>query len=101
MNEKWRTVQIFLDSKEFQIYEVEINPEVQGSKGIRCNCSMFKLTKGCKHATFIQKSMTKNKGHYSVQVPNDVDNEEVINAMDNAKDFRDFIIRNAKIEVIK
>jgi len=101
MSEKWRTVQIFLDSKEFGIYEVEINPEIPGSKGIRCNCKFFSLTKGCKHAQFIQKAMIKNKGHYAVQVPTEVDNKVILEAMDDPKKFRDFLIHNAKVEVIK
>lgn len=99
MNEKWRTIQIFLDSKEYQIYEVQLNPE--DNSNLRCNCKFFVMTKGCKHVEFVKKIMRKNKGHYSVQVPEKINEVDVMKAMETPEDFRNFIIHHGKIEVIK
>jgi hypothetical protein len=44
--------------------------------------------------------MKKNGGHYAVQIPREIPDNEVINAMEDAESFRKFIINYAKIEVI-
>jgi len=98
MNENWRTVQIFLEPTNFNIYEVEINQE--SSDNVRCNCRTFSSSKSCKHTRFVKDSMKKNGGHYAVQVPREIPDEEVTAAMEDAASFRKFIINYSKIEVI-
>ena len=101
MTDNWRTVQLFLDSKEFKIYEVKVNPEDKGIKAIKCDCKQYALIKACKHVEFISKAMVKNNGHYPIKVATEINDKAVIEAMEDEETFRDFIIRNAKIEVIK
>jgi hypothetical protein len=98
MKENWRTVQIFLEPTTFKIYEVELGKE--SSNNIRCNCNIFSSNKSCKHTRFVQNHMKKNGGHYSVQIPQEIPDEEVTAAMESAESFRNFIINYAKIEVI-
>jgi hypothetical protein len=98
MKEKWRTVQIFLEPTTFKIYEVEISQD--SPNNIRCNCRIFESNKSCKHHRFVENQMKKNGGHYAVQVSNNISDEEVTAAMEDADSFRKFIIHNAKIEVI-
>jgi hypothetical protein len=98
MNNNWRTVQIFLEPTSFKIYEVEISQD--SPENVRCNCSTFSSNNGCKHSRFVKGHMKKNGGHYAVQISNQVGDNEVLEAMDDAESFRKFIINNAKIEVI-
>ena len=44
--------------------------------------------------------MKKNGGHYAVQVPGEIPEEEITAAMEDAASFRKFIINYSKIEVI-
>jgi hypothetical protein len=97
-NNKWRTVQIFLEPTNLNIYEVEISQESENN--IRCNCRTFSSTKACKHSRFVQNHMKKNDGHYSIQISKSIPDEDVLAAMEDAETFRKFIIANAKIEVI-
>lgn len=98
MKEKWRTVQIFLEPTNYNIYEAQINQE--SGEDVRCNCRVFASNKFCKHSKFVKDSMKKNGGHYAVQISNDISDEEVTAAMEDSESFRKFIIHNAKIEVI-
>jgi hypothetical protein len=98
MKEKWRTVQIFLEPTNYNIYEVQISQE--SADNVRCNCRTFLGSKFCKHTKFVKDSMKKNGGHYAVQISNDISDKEVIAAMEDPESFRKFIINNAKIEVI-
>ena len=98
MKDKWRTVQIFLEPTNYNIYEVQISQE--SADNVRCNCRTFSGSKFCKHTKFVKDSMKKNGGHYAVQISNDISDKEVIAAMEDPESFRKFIINNAKIEVI-
>lgn len=98
MSNNWRTVQIFLEPTNFNIYEVEISQD--SPENVRCNCKTFSSNNQCKHSRFVKNHMKKNGGHYAVQIPREIPDNEVINAMEDAESFRKFIINYAKIEVI-
>lgn len=98
MTQEWRTVQIFLEPSNLNIYEVEIDKE--NATKIRCNCRTFSSSKSCKHSHFVKKSMERNNGHYAIQIPADIPDELATESMEDAKLFRDFIIKYAKIEVV-
>jgi hypothetical protein len=98
MKQKWRTVQIFLEPTNFNIYEVEISQE--SAENVRCNCRTFSTNKFCKHTKFVKDSMKKNGGHFAVQISSEISDDEVLAAMEDAESFRKFIINYAKIEVI-
>jgi hypothetical protein len=44
--------------------------------------------------------MATNQGHYSIQIPLDIDETEAIAAIDDPDQFRNFVIKYGKVEVI-
>jgi len=96
MTEEWRTVQVFLD--DAGVSEVEVN--LDDSSDVRCNCAQFKKSKECKHGNFVLGKMEDNGGHFSIQVPDTVDEDVSMNAFQSAESFRDFVLHYAKIEVL-
>jgi hypothetical protein len=44
--------------------------------------------------------MKVNQGHYSILVPNEIPEDLALNASDDPKKFRDFVVRYAKVEVL-
>jgi hypothetical protein len=44
--------------------------------------------------------MEDGEGHYIVQVPEDVDDNEAINAMKDATKWRAFVIKHGEVEVL-
>ena len=92
----WRTVQLFVGLEGVS----EVDLDAESGKKLRCTCASYRKASGCKHTKFVSKHMADNEGHYSIQVPNDVPDEDAILAMGNYEDFRQFIIKHAKVEVI-
>jgi hypothetical protein len=97
MNTEWRTVQLFISAQAAGVFEVEVDTD---TKQTRCNCPVWKKTLSCKHSSFVDARMRMNKGHYSILVPNEVSEDVAIEASDDPKKFRDFVVRYAKVEVI-
>ena len=93
----WRTVQVFISSQAAGVFEVEVDTT---SRGVRCNCPVWKKHSLCKHTDFVVSRMRKDNGNYSIQIPNDVPEEMAIEASDDAQSFREFVLKYAKIEVI-
>ena len=96
MQNDWRTVQIFLD-KNF-VSEVEVNSA--NNVQVRCTCPSFGKVKRCNHVKFVKTKMLGNDGHYSIHIPEEVDEELVTLALSDAEMFRQFIIDYGKVEVI-
>ena len=44
--------------------------------------------------------MKLNQGHYSISVPNEVPESVAVEANEDPKKFRDFVVRYAKVEVL-
>jgi hypothetical protein len=97
MNTEWRTVQLFISAQAAGVFEVEVDTD---TKQTRCNCPVWKKMLSCKHSVFVDTRMRMNKGHYSILVPNEVSEDVAIEASDDPKKFRDFVVRYAKVEVI-
>ena len=96
MDIDWRTVQVFLS--EDGISEVQI--DVDNSRKVRCNCEAFMRSARCKHAQFVKARMEENDGHYAIRIPEDVPDEEAFEAMGSSEDFRNFLLKYGKIEVL-
>jgi DNA gyrase/topoisomerase IV subunit B len=96
MESSWRTVQLFL-TKDY-VAEVEVN--ATNSKEIRCNCKGFKGLGRCNHIKYVKKHMQTNDGHYTIQIPREVDEDLAEMAMSDSEMFRQFIIDYAKVEVL-
>ena len=97
METPWRTVQLFISAQAAGVFEVEVDTE---TKRTRCNCPVWKKTAVCKHTTFVDARMRLNRGHYSILVPNEISEDVALQASDDPKKFRDFVVKYAKVEVI-
>lgn len=97
MESDWRTVQLFISAQAAGIFEVEVDTE---TKKTRCNCPVWRKNSACKHASFVSNRMKLNKGHYSILVPNEISEDLAVEASEDAKKFRDFVVKYAKVEVI-
>lgn len=96
MDIDWRTVQLFLE--EDGIFEVEV--DVDNCKKIRCNCKAFMNSAKCKHQKWVRKQMDENNGNFSIQIPEDMDDEIALASMATAEGFREFVLTYGKVEVI-
>lgn len=92
----WRIVQQFISEQAVGIFEVEVNTD---TKETRCNCPIFLKKDSCKHVQFVNFRI-RNTGHYSILIPNDVPEEMAFEANDDAKKFREFVVKYAKVEVL-
>lgn len=93
---EWRLVQLFLDDKGIHEFELDIND----NRSVRCSCDRFKKRGDCKHSKWMDTAILESGGHYTIQVPETVDEVEAAIALDDPDDFRDFIIKYGKVEVI-
>lgn len=94
MLEDWRTVQLFLG--ENGVCEVEVDSNKPSN--IRCNCKEGSTR--CAHVKHVRKIMDENDGHYTISVPAEIDEMEALVAMSSAEDFRKFIVKYGKVEVL-
>ena len=97
MASSWRTVQLFLSANAAGVFEVEVDTD---SKATRCNCPVWKKSSSCKHVSFVKLRMRQNQGHYSITVPTEVPEEVALEASDDPKKFREFVVKYAKVEVL-
>ena len=93
---EWRTIQLFLD--EDGVAEVEL--DYNNRKKVRCNCKDFNSLAKCKHAKYVRTEIEKNGGAYKLSIPEDIDEEEVFMALDDAEAFRNVVIKYGKVLVI-
>lgn len=93
---EWRVVQLFLDENGIHEFELDIDD----NRHVRCSCTKFQKKGDCKHAKWMDESIMDNGGHYTIQVPDTIDEVEAALALDDADEFRDFVIKYGKIEVV-
>jgi hypothetical protein len=92
----WRTVQLFLSEDGVAEVEVDsLNPYQA-----RCTCKGGKNKGKCAHVKYVRTIMDENSGHYTVQIPVAIEDEEADEAMATAEAFRAFIIKYGKVEVL-
>jgi hypothetical protein len=96
MSEEWRTVQMFL-TKNY-VAEVEVNS--LNNNQIRCTCAGFSKVRRCNHVKFVKTHMQSNDGHYTIHIPEEVDEDLAALAMTDSEMFRQFIIDYGKVEVL-
>ena len=92
---EWRTVQIYLSDNG--VCEVEVDTS---SAGLRCTCPNFDSKGTCKHVRMVNTKMKTNGGIYPVHISNRATKEETEKANESYIQFRNFVIRYGKIEVI-
>jgi hypothetical protein len=93
--DEWRTVQVFLSPTG--VFEVQLRPNDTHAK---CNCPSYKIRNNCKHTKFVIERMDENDGHYAILVPEDVPEELADTANDSAENFRNFVLKYARVEVL-
>lgn len=93
----WRTVQVFLSAQGAGVFEVEIDTD---TKETRCTCPVYNKRGSCKHIVFVNLKMRMNEGHYSISIPGDVPEEMAIEANEDPKKFREFVLKYATVEVL-
>ena len=97
MKSPWRTVQLFISAQAAGVFEVEVDTDTQK---VRCNCPVWRKSASCKHANFVNNRMRFNDGQYAIMIPNEIPEELAVEANDDPKKFRDFVVKYAKVEVI-
>jgi hypothetical protein len=97
MDISWRTVQFFLDDEG--VAEVEVDQD-SGAK-VRCDCLQFGRMARCKHSKYVKEAMAENEGHYALEIPVHVDDEEALVAMVDATAFRTFVMKYGKVVVLE
>jgi hypothetical protein len=96
MDINWRTVQMFIGDDG--VCEVQVDSD-NHSKA-RCTCPNFMRIGKCKHVRHVKRQMEDNNGHYTVVVPDRISDEEASEAMRSPEDFRSFLIKHARVEVL-
>jgi len=97
MTTDWRVVQLFLSAQAVGVFEVEIDTF---NKNLRCSCPVWGKRNDCKHSRFVADRLRKNNGHYTIVIPEEVDEAEAVEAHDDPAKFREFVIKYSKIEVL-
>ncbi len=92
---EWRTVQVFLSPTG--VYEVQLHPANGNPK---CNCATYTIRSNCKHTKFVQSRMAENDGHYAILVPDNVPEDLAEAANSSPKEFRAFVLKYARVEVL-
>jgi hypothetical protein len=98
MEIEWRTIQFFVDNEDLSVSEVSV--DAMNSKKVRCDCGKFSKMARCKHVKFVRERMQSNGGVFNLTIPNHVDDEEAIDALQDTELFRELILKYGKIEVL-
>ena len=98
MDSEWRTIQIFQDEYMSGVHEVRLNSV--NSKRMHCSCKSYESSSRCKHVRYIKDAMSKNDGHYAIQIPYLAAEDESVSAIKTSDDWRQFVVKYAKIVVL-
>lgn len=92
-------LQVFLSyrGKTPGIFEVLVGKE---DNELTCTCPGFNSKGDCKHVQTVETRIGNNGGLYPFKFLGSVKEADLKNAMDNEEAFRDFVIKNTKIEVL-
>jgi hypothetical protein len=95
--DNFKIVQIFLPQNNSpMVYEVSSN-----EKNFRCTCPIFDTKKHCKHVSFVVARIDANGGkNYPLEISNKATLEDAQKAQESIQNFREFIIKFGKVEVI-
>lgn len=90
----YRLLQVFLS--ENGVFEVYVNLR---QKTYRCTCPGFRARRWCKHCEAVGQQVLAQGGGYTVPARPDADPLDEDTMLD-AQKFRDWVIHNAKVEVL-
>lgn len=95
--EQDRLIQVFLSPTASPgpcIFEVTSN-----NGKLLCTCPGFSGRSSCKHTRFVKARIESNGGTYPLEILTKVTEEDKIIAESSPENFREFVIKFAKIEV--
>lgn len=92
----FRTIQFFVSENGVD----EVSADIRYRNKLRCTCSQFHLWRRCKHLKFINNRRKANDGIYVVQVPEDMPNEDLEEAMESQESFRNLLLYSSRIESV-
>ena len=93
-----KLIQVFLSQSQTPgpgVYEVSADT----SGNLLCTCPGFKGRKSCKHSKFVQARIDSNNGTYPLEISKRATDEDTEKAKESLENFREFVIKFAKIEV--
>lgn len=99
MTNDFRLMQVFLPQNNVPgpgIYEVSVGDEDE----FNCTCPGFSGRAKCKHVNFVKARIETNNGTYPLEISSRATTDDAAKAQKSSKDFREFIIKFGKVEVL-
>lgn len=99
MTDDFRLVQVFLPQQNVSgpgIYEVSVGDTDE----FNCTCPGFSARARCKHVEFVKARIETNNGTYPLEISSRATTDDAAKAQKSSKDFREFIIKFGKVEVL-
>lgn len=99
MTNDFRLVQVFLPQNNVPgpgIYEVSVGDTDE----FNCTCPGFSGRAKCKHVSFVKARIETNNGTYPLEISSRATTDDAAKAQKSNKDFREFIIKFGKVEVL-
>jgi hypothetical protein len=94
-----KLVQVFLPQANVAgpgIYEVSVGDPNE----FYCTCPGFVSRMKCKHINFVKARIETNNGNYPLEISSRATPEDAERAKESNREFREFIIKFGKVEVI-
>jgi hypothetical protein len=92
-------MQVFLPQSNVPgpgIYEVSVGDD----DDFNCTCPGFSGRARCKHVAFVKARIETNNGTYPLEISSRATTDDAAKAQKSSKDFREFIIKFGKVEVL-
>ncbi|CAB4148140.1 Zinc finger, SWIM-type [uncultured Caudovirales phage] len=99
MTDDFRLMQVFLPQNNVPgpgIYEVSVGDDDE----FNCTCPGFSGRARCKHVAFVKARIETNNGTYPLEISSRATTDDAAKAQKSTKDFREFIIKFGKVEVL-
>lgn len=95
---RWRTIRVFLDDNGVD----EVDWDIDNPTMLRCTCFQYSrnASKRCKHIVFLLREARDNGGNFQVRLDKEVPDNVVTETLQDAKAFRDMVIRYSTAVVL-
>lgn len=78
-------------------YVCEVKIDSTNPKIVICTCKKHHRFFPCKHVKYIKSEMKKNNGQYSIEVSDEILDEDIYDTFTTSEGFRDFVIKHTPI----
>jgi hypothetical protein len=99
VNEDLKLIQVFLTQGNVpgpSVYEVSQD----SNNKLVCTCPGFRGRMTCKHVKFVYARIESNNGTYPLEITYRATSEDAEKAQTSNKEFREFVLKFGKIEVV-